>query len=298
MNPRALSLVTFAALLLANCGGGGGGAPAPGGPVAAPTATPTPQASPARALVWSDEFNGPAGAPVDPTKWTSEVGGGGWGNNEHEYYTNATDPTAPGYTTQNAFQDGNGHLVIRARQGSVAGATCWYGPCAYTSARLNTLTHFSRQYGRFEARMQIPPGQGLWPAFWMLGNSNDWPNCGEIDVMEAIGKTPSVVYGSIHGPGYVGASVSNNYVNNVPISQGFHVYAVDWQPGRVDFYFDNVLYASVTPSSLPSGATWEFDRQPFYLILNLAVGGDWPGLPDASTAFPADLVVDYVRVYQ
>ncbi len=161
------------------------------------------------------------------------------------------------------------------------------------------MGNFSQQYGLFEVRMKIPPGQGLWPAFWMLGNSNDWPNCGEIDVMEAIGSTPNTVYGSAHGPGFTGAAVSNWYfLSTAPLSADYHVYAVNWQPGRIDYYFDNIWYATVTPASLPAGATWVFDNQPMFMILNLAVGGSWPGSPDNTTPFPADLLVDYVRVYR
>ena len=284
--------VTLFVLACAACGGGGGSSSLPSAPGAPATTAPL-------HLVWSDEFNGAAGAPVDSTKWSSNVGGDGWGNNELEYYTNATDPTSPNFTTANARQDGAGHLVISAIAQPVGYDTCWYGACQFTSARLVTLGKFSQQYGRFEVRMKIPPGQGLWPAFWMLGVSNDWPNCGEIDVMEAIGTTPATVYGSAHGPGYIDGLIGGSYsLTSGNLSDDYHVYAVQWQQGQLQYYLDNVLYETITPASMPSGSTWEFDRQPFYIILNLAVGGDWPGPPNASTAFPAQLLVDYVRVYQ
>lgn len=286
-------------LFCAGCAGGAGTAGLPTAPSPAPTPVDSPTPAPGSQLLWSDEFNGAAGAPVDTTKWSSNVGGDGWGNSEREYYTNATDPTAPNYTTENAHMDGQGHLVISAIAQNVPYDSCWYGVCTYTSARLVTLGTFSVLHGRIEARMKIPPGQGLWPAFWMLGVSNDWPNCGEIDVMEAIGSTPSTVYGSAHGPGFSGAQISSSY--NLPtdnLSDDFHIYAVQWTQGQIQYYLDNVLYETITPANMPAGGTWEFDRQPFYLILNLAVGGDWPGLPDATTPFPAQLLVDYVRVYQ
>lgn len=278
--------------ILAACGGGGAGS---GASVAAPSPSPA-----ATRLIWGDEFNGPANAPVDATKWNSNTGGDGWGNNEYEYYTNATDPSQPNFTSANAFQDGGGNLVIRAIKQSVPYDTCWYGACTYTSARLVTLGKFSQQYGRFEMRMKIPPGQGLWPAFWMMGISNDWPASGEIDVMEAVGQTPNTLYGSVHEPSSSAPVASASQAYALPsgnLSDAFHVYALEWKPGRLDFYVDNVLYETVTPASMPANGTWEFDRQPFYIILNLAVGGDWPGLPDANTVFPADLLIDYVRVY-
>lgn len=285
-------------LVLAACGGGG----ASGGSLPLQsTPTPAPTGIPARTLTWSDEFNGPAGAPVDNTKWTSDVGGDGWGNNELEYYTNATDPSAPNYTTANAYQDGNGNLVISARAENVPYDTCWYGACKYTSARLTTLGKFSQEYGHFEARMKVPPGQGLWPAFWMMGTditSAGYPNCGEIDVMESVGSQPATVYGSAHGPGFTGASIT--YFYTLPsglLSDAYHVYAVDWQPGKLDYSIDGTLYETIKAAMLAPTETWVFDK-PYFLLLNLAVGGNWPGSPDASTTFPANLTVDYVRVFR
>jgi beta-glucanase (GH16 family) len=246
-----------------------------------------------RQLTWSDEFDAPDGSGVDPTKWGFDTGGGGWGNNELEYYTSGTS---------NAVIQG-GALVITATPDGAGSHSCWYGPCQYTSARLNTAGKFSQQYGRFEARIKIPQGSGVWPAFWMLGDnigSVGWPSCGEIDVMENIGRTPSATYGTTHGPGpgsYPGSGLSGAYSSGgAPMGDDFHVYATEWTAGSVQFYVDGNLYWTVTPSDLPAGATWVWD-QPFFVILNFAVGGNWPGNPDGTTAWPQQMIVDYVRVY-
>ena len=241
-------------------------------------------------LAWSDEFEGAAGAPVDGTRWVADTGGKGWGNEEREYYT-------PG--SRNAALDGSGHLVITARAESDASLTCWYGGCRYTSARLKTSGLFTQTYGKFEARIKLPRGQGLWPAFWMLGANIEtvgWPASGEIDVMEAIGREPGVAYGTLHGPGYSGGSgISGHTTMAQP--EDFHVYAVEWTPGQVRWLLDDKEYHRVVPQNLPAGATWVFDH-PFFVILNVAVGGKWPGDPDATTTFPQQMVVDYVRVYR
>ena len=237
-------------------------------------------------LTWSDEFNGPNGSPVDPRNWSFQTGAGGWGNGELEYYTDRT---------QNAtLQDGS--LVIRAMRED-------YGGSQYTSARLSSQNKFEQAYGRFEARIRLPYGQGIWPAFWMLGGNIDqvnWPNCGEIDIMENFGLDPSTVQGAVHGPGYSGDS-SLNMIYSLPGSdmfyQEYHIFAIDWDPQQIKFYVDGNLYYSVSRSSLPAGRAWVFDH-PFFLVLNVAVGGDVPGSPDASTVFPQAMVVDYVRVYQ
>lgn len=235
-------------------------------------------------LIWSDEFNGPRGAMPDPGKWTYDVGAGGWGNQELETYTK--DP-------QNAALDGDGHLIIRALKTENA----------YTSARLKTQGDFAVTYGRIAARMKIPHGQGMWPAFWMLGTDNKtlgWPGCGEIDVMENIGREPTIVHGTIHGPGYSGGKgISHSYSlpDNAALSDEFHVYAVDWKPASITFSLDGHVYASVSPADLPAGTHWVYDH-PFFLLLNLAVGGAWPGNPDSSTRFPQSLIVDWVRVWK
>ncbi len=241
-------------------------------------------------LAWSDEFNGANGSPVDSSKWVTETGGGGWGNDELEYYTNRIE---------NASQK-DGMLVIRALQEKYTGAD---GVTRnYTSARLKTQGKFSQAYGRFEARVKIPRGQGIWPAFWMLGNDIDksgWPTAGEIDIMENIGREPALVHGTIHGPGYSGANgigASFGLPGGAPFADDFHVYAVEWEPRVIRFYVDDHLYATRTPADLPKGAKWVYDH-PFFLLLNVAVGGSWPGNPDASTVFPQTMLVDYVRVF-
>lgn len=242
-------------------------------------------------LVWSDEFNGANGSALDASKWVPEVGADVWGNEELEYYTDRA---------QNLFiQDGA--LVIRAMKENFVGDK---GVAKnYTSARLKTAGKFSQAYGRFEARIKIPAGQGMWPAFWMLGEDIDkvgWPACGEIDIMENIGKEPSTIHGSIHGPGYVG-SVGIEAPYKLPGKQrfadDFHLFAVEWEPNAIRFYVDEDLYVTRTRADLHPGWKWVFDH-PFFLILNLAVGGDWPGNPDGTTVFPQEMLVDYVRVYQ
>jgi beta-glucanase (GH16 family) len=248
-------------------------------------------ARPGWTLVWSDEFDGKDGSSVNKNKWVSEIGGGKWGNNESEYYTARLKNAS--------IRDGN--LVITAREEKYTGADkkTW----DYTSARLKTAGKFSQVYGRFEARIKIPYGQGIWPAFWMLGTDIDksgWPACGEIDVMENIGKEPSMVHGTIHGPGYSGGDgIGSAY--SLPDSRGFsdsfHVFAVEWEPKAIRFYVDDARYSTRTPAELPAGRKWVYDH-PFFLILNLAVGGDWPGYPDATTVFPQAMQVDYVRVYR
>lgn len=239
-------------------------------------------------LTWQDEFNAAAGTPVDPARWRFELGGGGWGNNEQQYYTNST---------RNAVHDGQGNLIITARREN-AGLQCHYGACQYTSARLVTAGTFTQRYGRFEARMKLPRGQGIWPAFWMLGDnlgSVGWPAAGEIDVMENIGREPNTVYGTVHGPGYSGTeAVSGSRNLGRPLADAFHTFTVDWSPNLIVWYVDGAEYHRVAPGNL-GGDRWVFDH-PFFMLLNVAVGGLWPGYPDASTVFPQSLTVDYVRV--
>ena len=236
-------------------------------------------------LVWSDEFNGPAGTAVDATKWTFDVGGTGWGNSELEYYTSGTN---------NAAMDGTGNLVITAKQQSQGGMN-------YTSARIKTQGIATFTYGRIEGRLKLPQGQGLWPAFWMLGSditSNPWPACGEMDVMENIGKEPNIIHGTIHGPGYSGGSGPTGQITlSAPAASAFHVYAIEWEENVIRWYVDDTLYSTKTPSNIPSGATWVY-AHPFFIILNVAVGGTWPGNPDSTTVFPQQMLVDYVRVCQ
>jgi len=251
----------------------------------------SPPGPPAWKLVWSDEFNGPDGSAVDASKWVSETGGGGWGNNELEYYTNRL---------ANAFQQA-GNLVIKVLAEKYAGADGITRN--YTSARLKTHGRFSQTYGRFEARIKIPRGQGIWPAFWMMGDDIDkrgWPDGGEIDIMENIGKEPALVHGTIHGPGYSGAqgiSAPYGLPGDARFADDFHIYAVEWEPNTIRFYVDDTVYATRTPADLPKGTKWVYDH-PFFVLLNVAVGGGWPGDPDATTVFPQTMLVDYVRVYE
>jgi beta-glucanase (GH16 family) len=246
-------------------------------------------------LAWSDEFDGPAGGRVDGRKWGNDVGGWGWGNKELEYYTDST---------KNAYLDGHGFLVIKAFQETLGQEfKCWYGPCRYTSARLITKNKFAQADGRFEARMKLPYGQGIWPAFWLLGEDVDkvgWPACGEIDIMENIGREPALVHGTIHGPGYSGEKglgASYALKDGKRFADDYHVFAVEWEPQAIRFYVDDKLYATRTPAEIPKNAKWAYDH-PFFIILNLAVGGQWPGEPDATSIFPQIMLVDYVRVYQ
>jgi beta-glucanase (GH16 family) len=241
-------------------------------------------------LVWSDEFNAPDNSPVDSSKWVLETGGKGWGNDELESYT---------ARPQNSFQQG-GNLVIKALKETYTGADGVTRD--YTSARLKTEGKFSHKYGRFEARIKIPQGQGLWPAFWMLGDDigkRGWPKSGEIDIMENIGKEPALVHGTIHGPGYSGdkgPTAPYALPADQHFADDFHVYAVEWEKKAIRFYVDDHLYATRTLADLPKGTKWVFQHN-FFILLNVAVGGGWPGNPDDSSVFPQTMLVDYVRVY-
>lgn len=242
-------------------------------------------------LIWSDEFDGPAGAPPDPGKWNAEVGGDGWGNEELEYYTARAD---------NVALNGHGQLAITARHESYTGADGLTRE--YTSARLQTKGLFATKYGRIEARIKLPSGRGLWPAFWALGSNIEdvgWPACGEIDVMESLGNEPFLLYGSVHGPAtgeQQGYRLTAFERSPVSLASSYHIYGVQWSASAIVFTFDGVPYSTRTPASLSAGAQWVFDK-PFFLVLNLAVGGTWPGAPDSSTLFPATMLIDWVRVY-
>jgi beta-glucanase (GH16 family) len=240
-------------------------------------------------LTWSDEFDGPAGTAADASKWVYESGNGsnGWGNSELEYYRTGN---------ANGAMDGNGNLVITAKQETTSGFQ-------YTSARLKTQGLATWTYGHIEARIKLPSGQGIWPAFWMLGSditTQSWPACGEIDIMENIGKEPSINHGSLHMPAAGTANdsqLTGSYtLANAKLSDNFHTYAIEWSAAGIDFFFDGGRYESQTPASA-SGRTWEFDK-PFFILLNVAVGGQWPGSPDSTTTFPQTMTIDYVRVCQ
>jgi beta-glucanase (GH16 family) len=259
-----------------------------GGAATAATSSRAPQAPrAAAAATFTDDFDGTSGAGVDQSKWRLETGDN-VNNHEREYYTSGT---------HNAALDGQGHLVITARKENPANYQCWYGTCQYTSARLNTASTFTQAYGHFETRMKIPRGQGMWPAFWMLGTGGGWPDSGEIDVMENVGFEPGAVHGTIHGPGYSGSGgIGAGYTlpGGQAFADGFHTFAVDWSPNSITWSVDGNAYQTRTPADL-NGNRWVFDH-PFYVIMNLAVGGYWPGDPDGSTTFPQQLVVDYVHV--
>ena len=236
-------------------------------------------------LSWSDEFEGVADTPVDPTKWKFDVGGSGWGNHQLEFDTDRTD---------NVALDGQGHLRITAKRESYQGKE-------FTSGRINTSGHFEQKYGRIEARLKLPAGAGYWPAFWLLGANvatNPWPSCGEIDIMEYRGQEPLIAHGSLHGPGYSGGNaVSKSFTltGASGFDADFHVFAVDWSPDEITFRVDGRAYQTVKSADV-KGA-WAFDHS-FFVILNLAVGGDYVGPVPAATVFPQSMLVDYVRVYE
>ncbi|MBD0831835.1 glycoside hydrolase family 16 protein [Aestuariibaculum sediminum] len=218
-------------------------------------------------LTMADEFN--TDGPPDASIWNYNIGTGtnGWGNNELQYYTNRTENV----TVQ------NGILIITAKKED-------YNGSAYTSARLTSKNLFEQKYGRFEARIRLPFGQGLWPA------------CGEIDIMEYRGENPTIVLGSVHGPGYSGANaVSKSYeLKNDRFDTEFHVFGIEWGPDFINYYVDDVLYNQITPDDVEG--QWVFDH-PFYIIMNLAVGGNFVAAPNNETVFPQTMLVDYVRVY-
>jgi beta-glucanase (GH16 family) len=228
-------------------------------------------------LVWQDEFDGTSLGP----SWVPETGGDGWGNNELEYYR-----------AENARVEG-GNLVIEARRER-------YQSRDYTSARLKTQGRASWRYGRITARARVPRGQGIWPAFWAMGENLPqvgWPTAGEIDIFEVIGREPRRVYGTVHGPGYSGAGGIGGWYDlpGGDVADAFHVFAIEWEATAIRWYVDDVLFKTVTPADVPG--RWVFDHE-FFIILNVAVGGNWPGNPDATTVFPQSMYVDYVRVYE
>lgn len=239
-------------------------------------------------LVFEDNFD--KDGELNTEVWNYDIGDGsaegipGWGNNELQFYTDRTENVSVE----------NGYLLITARQESFNGAS-------YTSARIQTKNKFQQKYGRFEARMRLPYGQGMWPAFWLLGEDSDgsiWPQIGEIDIMEYRGQNPTEVLSTLHGPGYSGGeSISKSYfLTNDRFDTGFHIFGVEWGPDYVNFYVDDVLYNRFTPEDVPG--EWVFNDRPFYIIMNLAVGGSFVGNPNAETEFPQTMLVDYVRVYQ
>lgn len=258
----ALTLSTLLALAAAGCASTSADAPA------------------GWTLAWSDEFDG---SQLDRTKWVAETGGHGWGNQELQHYTDRPENV----------RVENGMLVIEARRER-------HGGNDYTSARIKTAGLMEQMHGRFEARIKVPKGQGIWPAFWMLGadiKQVGWPRSGEIDIMEIIGKEPSNVHGTLHGPGYSGdkAFTSRSTLASGIFADDFHVFAVEWERGEIRWYRDGIHYHTARPSLVKGD--WVFEH-PFFVLLNLAVGGAWPGNPDSSTVLPQRMLVDYVRVYR
>ncbi|MBW7882532.1 MAG: family 16 glycosylhydrolase [Caldilineaceae bacterium] len=247
-------------------------------------------------LVWSEEFNEPAGTPPNPDHWSYEIGDvtpdgkNGWGNDELQYYTD--DPA-------NAATDGQGNMVLTVRpsDGSLA---CYYGPCEYTSARLISWHKAEFAYGRIEARILVPQGAGIWPAFWSLGTDIDlvsWPQTGEIDFMEFVGRLPNEIFGTIHGPGYAGgASFGNVYSFGEPVYANYHTFTVEWVPDQIKWYVDDILYHTATPADVAPNE-WVFN-DPVFLLLNVAMGGNFGGAVDPNISLPQSMAVDYIRVYQ
>lgn len=236
-------------------------------------------------LVLGEEFE-TDGAP-NPSVWGYDIGrgpnGDGWGNQELQYYTDRSENVVIA----------NGNLQITARQESFQNA-------GYTSARLLTKDLFEQAYGRFEARIRLPSGQGIWPAFWMLGadiDENPWPAAGEIDIMEYRGQNPTVLIGSVHGPGYSGGNaISKEFeFENDRFDTDYHIFGIEWSPEAVNFYVDDVLYNQITPEDVTGD--WVFNK-PFFLLMNVAIGGSFVGSPNVETQFPQTMLVDYVRVYQ
>ena len=250
----------------------------------------SPDATPQK-VVFLDTFDGPQDGVPDLTKWTYDIGNqGGWGNHEWESYT---------AKPENSGLDGKGHLritALRTRHLTDNGFS-------FTSARLKTISN-PFMYGRAEARIKVPAGQGLWPAFWMLGISAaglGWPNCGEIDVMEATGRKPNLVYGAVHGPVKAFARGSEPYHHSTntalprPVASDWHTFTVDSSPGHLRWYVDGRLFQALDKATFPPDQPWVYDR-PFQLLLNLAIGGEFAGAPTSLTRFPASMLVDYVRV--
>ncbi|MEO8396223.1 MAG: glycoside hydrolase family 16 protein [Chloroflexota bacterium] len=242
-------------------------------------------------LFWSDEFDGEVGTPISDARWMREVGSSGADHHELQYYTDRPE---------NAFIDGKGNLAIVACEGNPAKYECHYGACRYTSARLTTRERMLFTHGRVGERIKMPYGQGIWPAFWMVGSRHDmgdWPVSGEIDIMEHIGKEPRTIHGGVHGPGYYGSGgLGKIYHSERPFADDFHVFGIDWEVDAIHWTVDGNRYHMLTAENL-RGKPWAFNHS-FYINLNVAVGGNWAGNPDKSSVFPQTMLVDYVRVYQ
>lgn len=228
-------------------------------------------------LVWQDEFNG----STVSNDWTFEIGDHGWGNNEWQYYTNGQNVSVA-----------NGKLVIEAREESYQGAN-------YTSTRMITMNKQSFQYGRVDIRAVLPEGQGIWPALWMLGDNFQtvgWPACGEIDIMEVVGHEPGTVHGTVHWDNNGHAEYGDSYTlpGGKKFSEEFHVFSIIWDANSIRWFMNDIQFNEV---SITPGHMTEF-HAPFFFIFNIAVGGNWPGYPDATTIFPQRMIVDYIRVFE
>ena len=237
-------------------------------------------------LTWQDEFDGAANTAPDPARWRYDVGGHGWGNQQLEFNTDRL---------ANAHHDGEGRLVITALRES-------FGANQYTSARIRTQDLFDQRYGRFEARIKLPKGAGIWPAFWLLGSNLPevgWPECGELDIMEQRGSEPAVIHGSAHGPGYSGANPKTaRFVGQgAGFTDDFHDLAVEWWPGEVHWFVDGQHYHAIRAVDMPAGQRWVFDDTSMFIILNVAVGG-WFGGEVDDAVFPQSMIIDHVRVYE
>lgn len=248
----------------------------------------TPSSYPGKTLIWSDEFND---ANVSTTNWTYEIGTGcpnlcGWGNNERQFYTSRKD---------NAYQT-QGKLVIEAIKESYSGSS-------YTSARMISRNKKYFKFGRIDMRAKLPEGQGIWPALWMLPNSSTygWPKGGEIDVMELVGHQPSIIHGTVHYATSTNShrSTTKSYaLSSGKFSDEFHVFSIDWRQDTIEFFVDDKKYQTITRAAIEGGGAIYPFNEPFFFIMNIAVGGNWPGYPNASTVFPQQMAVDYVRVFQ
>ncbi len=245
-----------------------------------PTATPEVMDRPGWNLVWQDEFDG---TELDRSNWNFDIGGNGWGNASWQAYTDSP---------QNVHVE-DGMLVITALEDPSLPAGR-----PYSSARVKTEGLHAWQYGRIEARIKLPSGQGIWPSFWMMGdNDKGWPSSGEIDIMDFIGRQPDQIHATVHAPGYSGGKgvTSSVTIPQDSLQNDFHIYAVEWEENEIRWYVDEQEYFKITPADVPDA--WIFDH-PFFIVLNLAVGGTWPGYPNQTTVFPQQMLVDYVRVYQ
>jgi beta-glucanase (GH16 family) len=254
-------------------------------------------------LLWADEFNAKKGSLPSSKNWDYDIGNGyGWGNAELEYYTNkpaniSTDGKGKLVISANRISDAQGNQTDNSSAATQILNSCW--ECQFTSAKIKTSRKVQFQYGRIEARIKVAPGEGTWPAFWMLGadllDGNPWPECGEIDIVETRGVEPSLVSAVLHGPGYgKGPGVGGSYQNPTPVSDAYHVYAIEWKKNKIDFYFNDRLISSETPASVNPGR-WVFNQK-FYLILNLAMGGEFGGAIDPAIN-QTQTFVDYIRYY-